>query len=108
MSNLTEKAAYLKGLMQGLDIDQTTKEGKLLAAMVELMDEMSDAITDLESNQEAINDLVEAINEDLDELSDEFYGYDDLDEDEDGMMTKRCMKSPATAAAKPSIWMRTR
>ena len=39
MSNLTEKAAYLKGLMQGLDIDQTTKEGKLLAAMVELMDE---------------------------------------------------------------------
>lgn len=83
MSNLTEKAAYLKGLMQGLDIDQTTKEGKLFAAMVDLMDEMSDTIADLESNQNALNDLVDVINEDLDELTQEFYGYDDFDEDEE-------------------------
>lgn len=83
MSNLTEKAAYLKGLMQGLDIDQTTKEGKLFAAMVQLLDEMSDTIADLESNQNALNDLVDAMNEDLDELTEEVYGFDEFDDDDD-------------------------
>ncbi len=83
MSNLTEKAAYLKGLMQGLDIDQATKEGKLFAAMVELMDEMSATIADLEDNQETLTDLVDALNEDVDGLTEEVYGYDDFDEDDE-------------------------
>ena len=84
MSNLTEKAAYLKGLMQGLDIDQTTKEGKLFAAMVELMDEMSATIADLEDNQETLTDLVDALDDDAvyeitcDGCGETFY----LDEDE--------------------------
>ena len=40
---LKEKAAYLKGLVEGLGIDETTKEGKVIKAMSELLYEDDDA-----------------------------------------------------------------
>ena len=30
---ITEKTAYLKGLLEGMEIDQSTKEGKLLMTL---------------------------------------------------------------------------
>ena len=41
---LSEKAAYIQGLADGLDLDETTKEGKLIAALIDLVGEMTDAI----------------------------------------------------------------
>ena len=41
---LKEKAAYLKGLVEGLGIDETTKEGKVIKAMSELLCEMAQAV----------------------------------------------------------------
>ena len=35
--DLNERAAYLKGLMDGLEIDEGKKEGKVLKAMYELL-----------------------------------------------------------------------
>ena len=37
---MKEKAAYLKGLIDGLGIDENTKEGKVIKAMSELLSEM--------------------------------------------------------------------
>ena len=34
---LSEKAAYIQGLADGLDLDETTKEGKLIAALIDLV-----------------------------------------------------------------------
>ena len=34
---MKEKAAYLKGLIDGLGIDESTKEGKVIKAMSELL-----------------------------------------------------------------------
>ncbi len=59
--NLSEKAGYIKGLIEGLDIDRETKEGKILCAMSELMQLMANTIDDL-------RDDVEDLNEDLDDL----------------------------------------
>ena len=50
----------------------------------------------------------EAINEDLDELSDEFYGYDDLDEDEDEDDDEAVYEITCDGCGETSIWMRTR
>ena len=36
---LTNKASYLLGLMDGLGIDENTKEGKVLKAMSDLLKE---------------------------------------------------------------------
>ena len=41
MMNLTEKSAYIKGLTEGLELDKTTKEGKVIAALLELVDELA-------------------------------------------------------------------
>ena len=44
--NLTEKAAYLKGLADGLNYNKETAEGKLIAALIDMVDEMAKKIED--------------------------------------------------------------
>ena len=41
---MKEKAAYLKGLIDGLGIDESTKEGKVIKAMSELLSEMAETV----------------------------------------------------------------
>lgn len=79
MEELIKKVSYLKGFADGLDINEKTDEGKLLKKMIEVLDEMSDAICDLAQDQDDLYDQVEAIDEDLGEL--EEYFYDDEDDD---------------------------
>ena len=86
--NLTEKAAYLKGLKDGLNLSTETAEGKLINALIELVDEMAVSITDIEDMTYAITEELDAIEEELDaieEVLDEEFedDYDDDDEDED-------------------------
>ena len=38
---ISEKVAYLKGLMEGLNIDEQTNEGKLFTAIVDVLDEIA-------------------------------------------------------------------
>ena len=80
---ITEKAAYIKGLAEGLNIDDSTKEGKVINAIIELL---SDITIDLEDTEDACAELAEQINavdEDLAELEDFIYEeYEDEDEDE--------------------------
>ena len=56
--NLTEKSAYIKGLADGLELDKTTKEGKILAALLELVDEMTAEIASVKKDIEEIVQVV--------------------------------------------------
>lgn len=78
---ITEKAAYIKGLAEGLDLDASTKEGKILTAIIDLL---SDITIDLEDTEDACAELAEQINavdEDLAELED--FIYEEYEEDEE-------------------------
>lgn len=75
---ISEKAAYLKGLMDGLNLDTEKAEGKMIAAMVELMGDMAKRLADVEETTIAISDELDEIEEDLDAIEDYI-----LDEDED-------------------------
>ena len=77
---LSEKAAYLKGLMDGLDLDKESAEGKMIAGIVDLLGEMTTSISDLEENAIAVSDELDEIEEDLDAI--EEYLMDDEDEDD--------------------------
>ena len=44
---LSKKVAYLKGLMEGLKIDDSTNEGKILTIMADILDEMSATVEDI-------------------------------------------------------------
>ena len=71
MMGITEKAAYLQGLLKGLEIDETTKEGKLLVALVDVVDEMAASIADLENVYDALEEDLTELEEEVYELSDE-------------------------------------
>lgn len=83
MSDLRERIAYLQGLKEGLALDVTTKEGKLLNAMLEVLEEIVDELDELSAEQEELNEYAEAIDEDLGDLEAEVYGEDDYPEDDD-------------------------
>ncbi|MBE6887284.1 MAG: hypothetical protein E7484_02550 [Ruminococcaceae bacterium] len=78
---LTEKLAYIKGLAEGLGVDETTKEGKVLLALVDLMDDVTTAVSELESDMDQAYEELDAIDEDLTDIED--FLWEDEDEDDD-------------------------
>ncbi len=79
--NITEKSAYLKGLMDGLNLDTEKAEGKLIASIVDLLGDVTKKLHDVEETTIAISDELDEIEEDLDAIED--YILDDEDEDYD-------------------------
>ena len=77
---ISEKSAYLKGLMEGLKLNTETDEGKMIAAIVDLLGDVSHRLTDVEETTIAISDELDEIEEDLDAIED-FIMEDDEDDD---------------------------
>ena len=75
---ISEKSAYLKGLMDGLKLDTASDEGKMIAAIVDLLGDVTRKVSDIEETTIAISDELDEIEEDLDAIEDYI-----LDEDED-------------------------
>ena len=65
MSDLGKKVGYLKGLMEGMDFSGDPSKEKLLAAMADLMAELSDRVEAMEEMLDDLNDYVESIDDDL-------------------------------------------
>ncbi|MDD6200081.1 MAG: hypothetical protein PUB93_02295 [Firmicutes bacterium] len=80
---ISEKSAYLKGLMDGLKLDTETPEGRLLAAVVDLLGDVTKKLTDVEDTTIAISDELDEIEEDLDAIEDFIMDDDDDYDDED-------------------------
>ena len=83
---ISEKSAYLKGLMDGMSLDTTKDEGKMIAAIVDLLGDMARKVSDIEETTIAISDELDEIEEDLDAIEDFIMDdeddYDEEDEDE--------------------------
>ena len=81
---ITEMAAYLKGLVDGLELDSTTKEGKVISKMLEVIEEMAIRINDLEDDCDNLYDYVEEMATDIVSIEEDLYDdeaeYDDLDD----------------------------
>lgn len=88
---ISEKSAYLKGLMDGLKLNTESDEGKMIAAIVDLLGDMAKRVTDIEETTIAISDELDEIEEDLDAIEDfimdededDFEDFDDYEEDDD-------------------------
>ena len=80
---ISEKAAYLKGLMDGLKLDTEKAEGKMISAIVELLGDVTKRLSDVEETTIAISDELDEIEEDLDAIEDFIMDEDDEDEDYD-------------------------
>jgi predicted RNA-binding Zn-ribbon protein involved in translation (DUF1610 family) len=92
MDYLFERVAYLRGLSEGLELDESTKEGKLLVKIVDALEDFADAIADLDEEVEELMDFVDIIDEDLADLEDFIYD-EDVDYDfEDAFDEFECPK----------------
>ena len=79
---ISEKSAYLKGLMDGLKLDTEAAEGKMIAAIVDLLGDMSKKVTDIEETTIAISDELDEIEEGLDAIEDVIMDEDDYDDED--------------------------
>ena len=84
---LSNKAAYLQGLVDGLGVDESTKEGKIIKAMSALLAEMAEALEGLDEDLSRAYDQINDLSDELEDLEADLYededDEDDDDEDED-------------------------
>ena len=78
---ISEKSAYLKGLMDGLKLSTESDEGKMIAAIVDLLGDVAKKVTDIEETTIAISDELDEIEEDLDAIEDFIMAEDDEDDE---------------------------
>jgi len=76
---ISEKAAYLKGLMAGMNIDANTNEGKLFSAIADLLEDISLSVADLEDGQAYLEEYIDEIDMDLGEVERDVYECEDDD-----------------------------
>lgn len=83
--NTSEKVAYVKGLAEGLGYDEKSKEGKILSAILDILEDVAHDIEDLEENAWDLGEAIDQVSDDLSDIEEIVYDedYDDEDEDED-------------------------
>ncbi|MBQ3330706.1 MAG: hypothetical protein IJG87_05960 [Ruminococcus sp.] len=90
--NLTERIAYIRGLAEGLGLDENKDEVKVINAIIDLLEDMAYDVADMENIVDDVCNQVDEIDGDLAEVEEEVYGWDDdeswydeddFDEDED-------------------------
>ena len=81
---ISEKVAYLKGLMEGMNLNADSNEGKLFLAIADVLDEIALEVEDLTDEVMELGDGLDVISDDLSDVEDIVYDeWDDDDDDDD-------------------------
>lgn len=84
MNYLFQKVSYLQGLAEGLGVDDTSNEGKLLLQIIDVLGEFTEVLDEVVEDQVGLEEYVSFIDEDLSDVEDEVYDdYDEFDEYDD-------------------------
>lgn len=85
--NLTEKIAYIRGLADGLSLDESKPEVKVINAIIDLLDDMALSVTDMEDLYDELSAQVDEIDQDLADVESDVYDDEDdcdcFDDDDD-------------------------
>lgn len=87
--NMKEKSSYIKGLLEGMSLDASKPEAKLISALVGVIDDMASELEALKADVDTYGDYIEEIDEDLGNLEEIVYDIDedcdccDCDDDDD-------------------------
>ena len=76
-----EKVSYIKGLAEGLKVDESTNEGKVITAILDVLGEMAENLAEVDEELDDVADVMTDLEESVSDLEDDVYGYDE-DEDE--------------------------
>ena len=80
---ITEKVAYLKGLAEGMELDTEKKEGKLLSAIIDVLEDIALELEDIHDETSELADGLDAVSDDLEDVEDVVFGEEDEDEDDE-------------------------
>ena len=80
---LSNKAAYLQGLVDGLGVDESTKEGKIIKVMSALLAEMAEALEGMDEDLSRAYDQINDLSDELEDLEADLYEDEDEDEDDE-------------------------
>ena len=88
---ISEKVAYLKGLMEGMNLNADSNEGKLFLAIADVLDEIALEVEDLTDEVMELGDGLDVISDDLGDVEDIVYDededdYEDEEDDEDDLV----------------------
>ena len=80
---ITEKVAYLKGLAEGMELDTEKKEGKLLSAIIDVLEDIALELEDIHDETSELADGLDAVSDDLEDVEDVVFGEEDEEEDDE-------------------------
>lgn len=83
MSNVKERVAYLHGLTKGLNVDDRTPEGKAILNIIDVLEDIADDVRHVHAQQQELETYVETLDEDLNDLEEDFYEEFDSYADDD-------------------------
>lgn len=75
----TESLGYLKGLLDGLDLDDNKKETKVFKAIVDVLSNLAEDVDDITDGMELLAEQIDAVDEDLADVED-YLADDDCDD----------------------------
>ena len=92
---ISEKVAYLKGLMEGMNLNADSNEGKLFLAIADVLDEIALEVEDLTDEVMELGDGLDVISDDLGDVEDIVYDededdYEDEEDDEEECYATTC------------------
>ena len=80
-----ESLGYLKGLLEGLDLDDDKKDTKVFKAIIDVLENLTEDVEDITEGMEILAEQIDAVDEDLAEVEDYLMDEDECDcDDEDG------------------------
>lgn len=100
MNSLKSRVAYLNGLIDGLGIQDDSKEGKVISEISKILGDMAEKFEELEDAQYDMEEYLDAISEDLKDVEDDIYcdeddeneyaEYEDIDDDFIDILCPHC------------------
>lgn len=103
---ITEKVSYVRGLAKGLELDENQKEVKLIASIIDLLDDMALTISDLEEGFNNVSDQLDAVDEDLYNLEEDVYNCDNKDLNDELFCEVTCPKCNETICLSEDILLK--
>lgn len=79
----SEKVAYLRGLAEGLGVEESSREGKLLNAIIDVLTDMAHGLDEVNEKVDSVGEDIDELYDEMDELSQYFTVEDDEDDEED-------------------------
>lgn len=81
MSEVSKKVAYLKGMAEGMNLQEDSMQNRLILRMLEALEEISEELEAIEARQDEVEQYIDELDSDLGDVEEFLFGEEDEEED---------------------------